>query len=390
MKEFGKELELLKEEGLYRWLRPVSSEQGPYIDLDGKRVLNLSSNNYLGLASHPKVKEAFIRATKKYGASSAASRLISGNIEIFEELEKKIADFKGTESALVFSTGYMANVGIISSLVGKDDLILSDRLNHASIVDGSVLSRATLRRFPHRDTEKLEEMLRASSQYRRRLIVTEGVFSMDGDIAPLPDIVNLAQQYSAILMLDEAHATGVLGDKGRGTMEHFGLVGGVDIIMGTFGKALGVFGAYAACKEEMKEYLINKARSFIFTTGLPPGVIGAVIQSFDIVEKDKERRKKLHENVVFFRKGLQGLGFDTMQSETQIIPVLVGDSKAVMRFSEILLEQGVFAQGIRPPTVPKGCARLRTTVMATHSREDLEKALTVFERAGKELRIIQG
>jgi glycine C-acetyltransferase len=388
MKEFRKELELLKEQGLYRWLRPVSSEQGPYIDLDGKRVLNLSSNNYLGLASHPKVKEAFIRATERYGASTAASRLISGNIEIFEQLEKKIADFKKTESALVFSTGYMANVGIISSLVGKDDLILSDRLNHASIVDGCVLSRATLKRFPHRDTEKLEELLGASSRYRRRLIITEGVFSMDGDIAPLPDIVDLAKQYSAILMLDEAHATGVLGEEGRGTMEHFGIEEGVDIIMGTFGKALGVFGAYAACKEEMREYLINKARSFIFTTGLPPGVIGAVIQAFDIIESDKERRRKLHENVVFFRKGLQGLGFDTMQSETQIIPVLVGDSKAVMRFSEILLEEGVFAQGIRPPTVPKGYARLRTTVMATHSREDLEKALTVFERAGKELGII--
>jgi glycine C-acetyltransferase len=388
MKGLGEELLRLKDEGLYRWLRTVKGGQGPYIDIDGKKVLNLSSNNYLGLASHPKVKEGFINATKKYGAGAGASRLISGNIEIFEELEKKIAGFKGTETALIFSTGYMANVGIISSLAGKDDLILSDKLNHASIIDGCLLSRAAFKRFPHRDTKKLEELLKNSSGYGQKLIITEGVFSMDGDIAPLPEIVNLSKKYSATLMLDEAHATGVLGKNGKGTMEHFGLKNGVDIIMGTFGKALGVFGAYAAGTEELREYLINKARSQIFTTGLPPGVIGAVIQALDIVEKESGLREQLKENMAFFRKGLQELGFNTMNSETQIIPVLIGDSKVAMKMSEMLIEQGVFAQGIRPPTVPKGYARLRATLMATHTREDLEKALDAFQKTGKELAII--
>ncbi|HUU51107.1 MAG TPA: 8-amino-7-oxononanoate synthase [Nitrospinota bacterium] len=388
MKEIREELDILKEKGLYRWLRSIKGEQGPFINLGGKRVLNLSSNNYLGLANHPKVKEALISATEKYGASAGASRLISGNIEIYDELEERISKFKGVERALVFSSGYMANIGIISSFVGKDDVIFSDKLNHASIIDGCMLSRAMFKRFPHKDMEKLEALLKDSSKYRRRLIITEGVFSMDGDIAPLPEIIQLAKKYSAYVMLDDAHATGVLGKNGKGTMEYFGLDEGIDILMGTFGKALGVFGAYVGGKKEIREYFINRARSFIFTTGLPPGVVGAIIKAIEIAEKEGGLREWLWRNAVFFRTWLKELGFDTMESNTQIIPILIGDTKKTMDMTEMLLKEGVFAQGIRPPTVPQGYARLRTTVMATHSIEDLEKALNIFKKAGRELNII--
>ncbi len=389
-RSFHEELEELHSEGLYRQMRLVGGAQYSRVILDGRETILLCSNNYLGLANHPLLKEAAIRAVERYGTSSGASRLVSGTMELHEALERRIAAFKGTEAALVFNSGYAANTGIIPAIVGRGDLLFSDRLNHASIVDGALLSRAKLVRYPHNDMVTLRRLLSETDSGGRRLIVTDGVFSMDGDLAPLKELVSLKNEFGALLMVDDAHATGVLGATGRGCAEQWGVRTGIDIHMGTLGKALGSFGAYAAASREIIDYLINRARSFIFSTSLPPAVLAAGIAALDVVDSSEGAvlRRKLADNSERFRNALRDAGFDTMGSATQIIPVRVGGMKDVMAFSRLLLAEGIFVQGIRPPTVPAGSCRLRCTVMATHEARDLEKAVTAIKTAGKKLGIV--
>jgi glycine C-acetyltransferase/8-amino-7-oxononanoate synthase len=385
---FHQELSQLEKAGLYRKLKELRSQTGPTVIVDGKELLMLSSNDYLGYCSHPAIKQAAQKAQHTWGAGSGSSRLISGNTAIFRDLEKKIAQLKGTEDALVFSTGYMANIGLLTAVAEKEDAIYSDALNHASIIDGSRLSRAQVEIFPHRDTDALETLLEKGKHCRRRFIITDGVFSMDGDLAPLPLLVKLARAYSAQLIVDDAHGTGVLGRRGGGTVEHFGLEGQVDIIMGTMGKALGCFGAFVAGSSELREYLINRARTFIFTTALPPAVIASALEAIGLIEREPQKRQALWDNVLFFRTGLNDLGFNTLESTTHIIPILVGDAHTAARLANDLMVEGLFIQAIRPPTVPEGASRLRTTLMATHTKQDLSRALEVLGKIGKRYNLI--
>lgn len=372
------ELKALKDAGLYRSLSLTQGPQGPKVKINGTDAILLCSNNYLGLANHPKIKQAAIKAVEKYGFGSGASRLVSGNMELHAALEQRLARFKGAEAALVFNSGYHANIGIISALVGRGDLIFSDKLNHASIIDGGILSRAKFIRYPHKDINALENLLQKHSSlntHHSTLIVTDGIFSMDGDIAPMKELFELADKYNCILMVDDAHATGVLGKNGRGTLEHFGIENPNIIQMGTLGKALGCFGAYVAGSKKLVDYLINKARSFIYTTSLPPSVCAAGIAALDIIESEPQLRVDLWNRVVYFRTELKQAGFDTLNSETQIIPILIGEAEKAARISRDLLDKGIFLQAIRPPTVPEGTSRLRVTLMANHSYDDLEYAL---------------
>ncbi|HEY6838883.1 MAG TPA: 8-amino-7-oxononanoate synthase [Geobacteraceae bacterium] len=384
------ELARLREEGLFREMRVIEGSQGRRVVLDGREVLLLCSNNYLGLADHPKLKEAAIRAVERYGTGSGASRLVSGTMDLHAELERRIALFKGTEEALLFNSGYAANTGIISALVGRGDTVFSDRLNHASIVDGCLLSRAKFVRYPHNDMVALRRLLQESAPAGRRLIVSDGVFSMDGDLAPLAELVALKREFGALLMVDDAHGTGVLGATGRGSAEVAGVMTDVDIHMGTLGKGLGGFGAYAASSREVVSYLINKARSFIFSTSLPPAVLGAALAAFDIAASQEGAmlRSALQRNTSLFRTALEQAGFDTMGSATQIVPLFVGEAVPTMTFSKRLLEAGVFVQGIRPPTVPAGSCRLRCTLMATHTEEDLAEAVAAIAAIGRDLAVV--
>jgi 8-amino-7-oxononanoate synthase len=377
------EIKNLKKKGLYRNLRTVEGGQDSSVVMNGRKVLMLSSNNYLGLANHPDLKKASIDAALRWGTGSGGSRLISGNMEIHRALEKELALFKGTERALLFSSGYHANVGVISALVGEGDLILSDELNHASIIDGCRLSKAEVRVYKHADVTSLERMLKGSSRFRRRLIITDSVFSMDGDIAPLPDIVDLAEKYSAQLMVDDAHGTGVLGEKGKGAVDHFGLGRKVEIQMGTLGKALGSFGAYIAGSEDLVHYLVNKARSLIYTTALPPPVCGAGLAALKILSERPDLITRLRNNNTYFRKGMKHLGYLVPEGETPIIPLVFRDPAATMEMAQRLLDEGVYVQGIRPPTVPDGTSRLRITLMATHTKEHLDFGLRAFEKTGR-------
>lgn len=386
---FDDELQALRAQGLYRSMRVIEGAQGSRVLLDGKEVLLLCSNNYLGLADHPALKQAAIDGVA-LGVGSGASRLVSGTMDLHQRLEERIAAFKGTEKALLFNSGYAANTGIISSVVGRGDAIFSDRLNHASIVDGAVLSRANLHRYPHRDLGALEKMLQEKGGKGRRLIVTDGVFSMDGDIAPLRELVNLARRYDALLMVDDAHGTGVLGATGRGSGELCGVLKDIDIHMGTLGKGLGSFGAYVAGSRILCDYLVNTARSFIFSTSLPPAVLAASIAAFDLVDSPEgaRLRERLSANVRLFKARLESAGFDVMGTQTQIVPVFVGEAQTTMEFSRQLLEQGVFVQGIRPPTVPAGSCRLRCTIMATHEPADLESVAGKIAAVGRRLGVI--
>jgi len=388
---FDYHLGFLKEKGLYRSLRVIRSEQGPWVELEGRRVLNLCSNNYLGMASHPRLKEAAAQAAYRYGCGSGASRLICGNMALHEILERRLATFKNTEAALVYNSGYTANLGIISSIVGRGDFVFSDELNHASIIDGCRLSRAKITVFPHNDMVALEKKLSLACNTHpevQRLIVVDGVFSMDGDLSPLPELVRLADKYHALLMVDEAHATGALGPGGRGAVAYFGLEGKVPIIMGTLGKALGGFGAFVAGSHELIEYLINTSRSFIFTTALPPPVIASALVSLDILEEGSPLVEKLQDNACYMREKLKELGYNILNSQTQIMPVIIGEASLVCEFSRLLLKEGILATAIRPPTVPEGISRIRVTVMATHTPEDLHFSLGAFEKIGRYLRII--
>lgn len=380
-------LDAIKERDLFRRLRYLQGAQTPRVQLEGKEAILLSSNNYLGLADHPALREAAIRALERYGCGAGASRSVSGTTELHRELEERIARFKGSEAALILSTGYMANIGLLTTLVGEGDLIVSDELNHASIVDGCRLARAEVWVYRHRAMDHLEALLKRSS-HRRRLIVTDGIFSTEGAIAPLPEIRQLADRYGALVMVDDAHATGVLGREGRGTGEHFDMMGRIEIQMGTLGKALGGFGAYVAGTQDFIDYLINCCRTFIYTTAIPPAVAAMALAALEIVEKEPQRRARLWENTAYFRSGLQNLGFDLGGSETPICPVFIGDNALTMEADRRLMARGVFAQGIRPPSVPAQGARLRTTLMATHTAEDLDYALASFHEVGKELGLI--
>jgi predicted pyridoxal phosphate-dependent acyltransferase len=380
-------LEEIKETALFRRLRYIESAQTPRVQLEGKEAILLCSNNYLGLADHPALQEAAIRALERYGCGAGASRSVSGTTELHRELEERIARFKGSEAALILSTGYMANIGLLTTLVDAGDLILSDELNHASIVDGCRLSRAEKWVYRHREMVSLEALLKRSS-HRRRLIVTDGVFSTEGSIAPLPEIRRLADQYEALVMVDDAHATGVLGSGGRGTGEHFGMTGRIEIQMGTLSKALGGFGAYVAGTQVLINYLINCCRTFIYTTAIPPAVAAMALAALDIVEQEPQRRARLWENTAYFRKGMQEMGFDLGNSETPIVPVLIGDNALTMEADRRLMARGVFVQGIRPPSVPAQGARLRATLMATHTKDDLDYALACFKEVGEELGLI--
>ncbi|MBF7082988.1 8-amino-7-oxononanoate synthase [Desulfallas sp. Bu1-1] len=382
------ELATLKSGNLYRTLKQIDGSQAARTIVDGRDCILLSSNNYLGLTEHPEIKAAMKEAIERWGAGSGGSRLINGNLGPHVELEREIARFKGTEAAIVFNTGYMANVGVITALTGKEDVIISDELNHASIIDGCRLSRAEVKIYRHKDMNHLQEILQQTRKYRRRLIITDGVFSMDGDIAPLPEISALADKYEAIVMVDDAHATGVLGNRGTGTAEYFGLEGKIPIQMGTLSKALGSCGAYVAGQFELIDFLRNKARSFIFSTALPPAVIAASIAAIKVVRNHPEIRKKLWENACYLRAGLEKQGYRILAGESPIIPVFIGDETKTMQLTNCILEKGVYVSGIRPPTVPPGTSRIRVTVMAIHSREDLDEALDAFKQAGKETGVI--
>ncbi len=382
------ELNQMKDEGTFRELIPLESAQGSRVTIKGKDVIQLSSNNYLGLTNHPRMKEAAEKSVKEYGVGTGSVRTIAGTLSMHEEYERKLAKFKHTEAALVFQSGFTTNQGVLSSMLNDQDVVISDELNHASIIDGIRLTKAARKIYKHVDMESLEEALKASSEYRTRLVVTDGVFSMDGNIAPLPEIVELAEKYDALIMVDDAHASGVLGENGRGTVNHFGLDGRVHIQVGTLSKAVGVLGGYVATSQTLKEYLIHKGRPFLFSTSHPPAVTAACDAAIDVLLEEPELIQKLWDNTKFFKDGLTKIGFDTGISKTPITPVMIGDDALTHKFSDELFKEGVFAQGIVFPTVPKGKARIRTIVTAEHSKEELQEALDAFERAGKTLGIL--
>lgn len=383
------ELDEIKERGLLRGTRLICGKQAAHVTCNGREVLLLCSNNYLGLADHPALGAASIAAIEQYGTSSGASRLVSGTMELHERLERAVASFKRCETALLFNSGYAANTGIIPALAGRGDVIFSDRLNHASIVDGILLSGARLVRYRHNDYQQLA-MLMEKHGRGRCLIITDGVFSMDGDIAPLTELAKLKRTFGALLMVDDAHGCGVLGEQGRGSAEMLGVGSDVDIQMGTFGKALGSYGAYAAVTAEVRDLLINRARSFIFSTSLPPSVVAASLAAVELVQtrEGDDLRNRLRSNTSFFRNSLLQAGFQIPDGSTQIVPIVVGPADTTMQFSEALLAEGLFAQGIRPPTVPGGTSRLRFTLMATHSDADLAGAVERICRVGKKLGVV--
>jgi len=366
-------LDDLRERGLYRRMRLVSGPQGPRVLLDGKPVLLLCSNNYLGLADHPRVREAAAEAAMRYGVGAGASRLVSGNMTVHRRLESELSDFEGSQACLLFGSGYLANAGIISTLAREGDVVLSDSLNHASIVDGCRLAKARTFVYEHCDLEHLEYGLREAAG-RAALIVTDGVFSMDGDVAPLPEIVELARRYDARVMVDEAHGTGALGPGGRGAVAAASLEDEVDVIVGTLGKSLGSYGAYVCCDAEMAEYLVNMARTLIFSTALPPPVVAGALAALDLLRSSPQRVDKLQRNARVLREALRDEGLDTGDSDTQIVPLIVGDAAAAVAACERALKKGVFAQAIRPPTVPDGTSRLRLAVMASHTGTELKQA----------------
>jgi glycine C-acetyltransferase len=381
------ELNSLREQKLFRALTVLESSQGPRVTIGGKKVVNLASNNYLGLTTHPRLIEAALRATEKWGVGSGAVRTIAGTMSVHQQLEEKLAAFKEVEAVLVFQSGFTCNMGVIQPLLTDKDVIISDALNHASIIDGIRLSKAERRIFPHKDMDALEDILQSCGKYRIKLVVTDGVFSMDGDIAPLKDIVELAEKYDAVVMVDDAHASGVLGRNGRGSVDYFGLHGRVDIQVGTLSKAIGVLGGYIAGSQKLKDFLIHRGRPFLFSSSHPPGVAAANMAAIDVLLEEPELIAKLWENTRYFKENLTKMGFNTGESETPITPVIVGQGDLAMSLSDELLKEGVFAPGIGYPTVPQEKSRVRTIVTATHTKEDLDLALEAFEKAGSKLGI---
>jgi glycine C-acetyltransferase len=385
----GEQLSAWKQAGTYQRLRVLESESAARSRFDGKDVINLASNNYLGLTTHPKLREAALEATRTYGVGSGAVRTISGTMSLHMALEERIARFKNVEACVVFQSGFAANAGTVAAILTPEDHIISDELNHASIIDGCRLSKAKIHVFPHKDVAGAERRLAAlSGQPGRKLLITDGVFSMDGDIGPLPGLVEVAEAYGAIMMVDDAHSSGVLGRAGRGTIDHFGLHGRVHIQVGTLSKAIGVLGGYVCGSRDLIEFLYHRARPFLFSTSHPPAVAAACMAAFDVLEQEPERMQNLWDNTKYFKQGLASAGFNTGASETPITPVVVGEARLAHQLSAGLFEEGVLATGIGFPTVAEGKARVRTIVTATHTREQLDRALEVFLRVGRRLGIL--
>ena len=380
------ELATLERDGLLLHPRTLEGAQGARARYDGRDVINLASNNYLGLANHPRLNEAASRAAMEFGAGSGAVRTIAGQMTMHAELEERFAAFKHADAALMFQSGFTSNSGTVAAILGKDDVIVSDRLNHASIIDGARLSRAEVAVFEHRDADHADRLLAETARPgRRQLLITDGVFSMDGDIAPLPDLVEVAERRGAIMMVDDAHASGVLGAAGAGTVDHFGLHGRVDIQVGTLSKAIGVLGGFIAGPPHLIEWLQNRGRPYLFSTSAPPSVVAACMAALDVIADEPERLAHLWSNTELFKAGLHALGFDTGASETPITPVITGDEASTQEFAVRLFESGVFCPAIVFPTVGKGLARVRTIVTADHTTADLHEALDVFGRVGSEL-----
>ena len=394
LSHLGDQINQLKEKGTHFRLRVLEDEQEPVCTFDGKKVINLASNNYLGLTTHPKLREAALDATRKYGVGSGAVRTIAGTMRIHMELEEKIARFKNVEACVVFQSGFTANAGTVSAILGKEDFIISDELNHASIIDGARLSRAKILVFRHKDIAHAEEQLASvKDQPGHKLLITDGVFSMDGDIGPLPGLCDLAEKYEAIMMVDDAHASGVLGRNGRGTIDHFKVHGRVDVQVGTLSKAIGALGGYVCGSRDLIDFLYHRARPFLFSTSHPPSVAATCIAAFEVLEQEPQLMEKLWENTRYFKKELGNLGFNiggqnSPASETPITPIIVGEGKLAMQFSRELFNEGVMATGIAFPTVPEGKARIRTIMTATHTREQLDHALGTLKRVGRRLAII--
>ncbi len=382
------ELDALRAKGIFHLPRVLETEQKATVVIDGHEVITLSSNNYLGLTVHPRLREAAIKAIEQYGVGSGSVRTIAGTMTLHNVLEEKLAKFKHTEASLTIQSGYATNLGVISAVMQEGDMIISDALNHASIIDGIRLCKSPRKVFPHKDMAGLRRVLEESKGANKVMVVTDGVFSMDGDIAPLPEIVALAEEYGAFVMVDDAHSSGVLGKNGRGSVSHFGLDGRVALQIGTLSKGIGALGGYVACSQDMRDFLLQRARPVLFSTSHPPSVVATCIAALDILEEDNSLVERLWENTAFFKRGLEQLGFNTGKSETPITPVIVGEGALAMQFSQRLFSEGVFAQGIVFPTVPADKCRVRTIVTAIHTREELAKALDIFERVGKELSII--
>ena len=388
----SEDLDRLRAEGLFRPLRVLESAQGHEVVIAGRRLINLSSNNYLGLNTHARLVEAAAEGARRWGAGTGAVRTIAGTQTIHEQLEERIAAFKRTEAALTFQSGYTVNVGVLSAMLEEGDVVVSDKLNHASIIDGIRLTKADRILYEHCDLDDAERALAQarSKSYRRILLVTDGVFSMDGDIAPLPGLVERAEHHGAAVMVDDAHATGVLGDHGRGTTDHFGLHGRVALNIGTLSKAVGVVGGYIASSQTVRDHLIHRGRPFLFSSSHPPAVVLACIAAIDVLESEPELIERLWENTRHFKQGLRELGFDIGAAETPITPVMCGEAGVAMQLSDLLMERGVFAQGIGFPTVPRGKARVRTIVSATHTAGELDQALEAFADAGRRLGLLRG
>jgi glycine C-acetyltransferase len=388
LRYLGDELDTLKTQGLYRHLRIVEDEQRAHTTVDGRSVVNLSSNNYLGLTTHPRLRERALEAVRQFGVGSGSVRSIAGTMAIHMELERRLAEFKHTEAVVVFQSGFTANAGTVSSILTREDVVISDSLNHASIIDGCRLSRAAIKVFPHKDIAAARVVLQDLPAAQRKLLITDGVFSMDGDLGSLPALCELAEEFGCIMMVDDAHASGVFGRNGRGTVDHFGMHGRVDVQVGTLSKAMGGLGGYVAGSRALIDFLCHRARPFLFSTSHPPAVAAACIAAIDALLEEPELIDRLWENTRFFKAGLEAHGFDTGISESPITPVIVGDGTLAMQLSDRLFQEGVFAQGIAFPTVARDKARVRTIVTATHTRDDLQFALDVFKRVGGELGII--
>jgi glycine C-acetyltransferase len=388
------QLDDLKQRGTFFKLRVLDDEQGPVCTYDGKQVINLASNNYLGLCDHPKLREAAIAATEKYGVGSGAVRTIAGTMRIHMELEEKIAAFKGVEACVVFQSGFTANAGTVSSILGKEDFILSDELNHASIIDGARLSRAKIKVFRHKDTAHAEELLKeVQNEPGRKLLITDGVFSMDGDIGPVDKLCDLADKYGAIMMVDDAHASGVLGRNGRGSVDHFHCTQRVDVQVGTLSKAIGALGGYVCGSRDLIDYLYHRARPFLFSTSHPPSVAATCIAAFDLLESEPERIERLWSNTTYFKQQLADAGFDvggktTPKSETPITPIIIGDGRQTMEFSKALFDVGLMATGIAFPTVPEGKARIRTIMTSEHTRQQIDQALEILTSVARKMKIL--
>jgi glycine C-acetyltransferase len=382
------EMDALKSQGLYRRLRVLEDSQAARTTIDGREVINLSSNNYLGLTTHPRLEEQAQAAIERFGVGTGSVRTIAGTMAIHMELERRLAEFKKTEAAVVFQSGFAANAGTVAAILTRDDFVVSDELNHASIIDGARLSRASIKVFPHRDVDAARAILRDLPATPRKLLITDGVFSMDGDLGALPELCTLAEEFGCVMMVDDAHASGVFGTNGRGTIDHFGLHGRVDVQVGTLSKAIGALGGYVAGSRNLIEFLHHRGRPFLFSTSHPPSVVATCLAALDVLLEEPQLIDQLWTNATFFKEGLTRLGFNTGASESPITPVIVGEASAAMKLSDRLYALGVFAQGIGVPTVARDKARVRTIVMATHTRDDLQSALDAFAQAGRELGLI--